>query len=487
MAKIQIYESQVAQQPVDAGQVEPSFFTGGGAMMREQAQALEEINQKFKQIRDLKEITKNSTDMDIEFDKLNERMSTDPNADIDVYRKEAVDIRNKYATQITDEASRIKFSGYADKSLSDTTIKMNALHRENEVQAQQYETLRRLDELRLKHIGGDKTARDEALQLLQNNVSAGIMNAAVATKARVGIEEDWQKATVMAHAEVDAKKAMELLDSGEIEISDPILKEDIRGDLLNKIERQEKIKKLDQVINKHDVIQNVAELHNQGALTEEHLRFLVATGRMETTEAENWKDIINEVPNAESKAAIFSDLYVQKKNLFNRLPGIQEDDLERTMVFYQSVLDAKKNKTITQAEMATLLSDKDKDMRNALIALKGQDVKLGGLFGVGGQEINLQRSYDSVMSWSKKNRLPLQSSVGLFMDIRAEVVKNNYSKPEEIKKAERTVIRNFYAQNYHPSLISEEKDAVFTNEEGISFRITERDEYGIAIGLQEIK
>jgi len=201
MAKIQIYESQVAQQPVDAGQVEPSLFTGGGAMMREQAQALEEINQQYKKIRDVNETTKASVELQTALTNLEAR-SVDDNDFSEqrqaIYQREAEDALNKSALKITDSQLRNQFLLKGQLTSQSTVSNVKATFRKKQIDDTLNSAFIAIESYYTKFIEEADSQQaliyqNDALEIVERLYANDIITAEKARTERDRITDKWTK------------------------------------------------------------------------------------------------------------------------------------------------------------------------------------------------------------------------------------------------------------------------------------------------------
>jgi hypothetical protein len=201
MAKIQIYESQVAQQPVDAGQVEPSLFTGGGEMMREQAQALEEINQQYKKIRDVNETTKASVELQTALTNLEAR-SVDDNDFSEqrqaIYQREAEDALNKSALKITDSQLRNQFLLKGQLTSRSTVSNVKATFRKKQIDDTLNSAFIAIESYYTKFIEEADSQQaliyqNDALEIVERLYANDIITAEKARTERDRINDKWTK------------------------------------------------------------------------------------------------------------------------------------------------------------------------------------------------------------------------------------------------------------------------------------------------------
>lgn len=220
MPKIQTYDSQVNPQPMDVVPQQTGLYTNGGKAFSEVAKQVDDITQKFREIRNLKETSKASTDLQVELSQIEKQAQEDPNFnDPTEYQQRIDDAMARHSQSITEPAVREKaMDSFRLKSYS-TFSDIQTNFRRRQIEDTQYNLAREIDASRLSYINTADPAKkqlfmDTALQRLDDSVKAGVLTAEAATSMRRYIGKDWAKSEAMHDAETNPDLALVTFSQG---------------------------------------------------------------------------------------------------------------------------------------------------------------------------------------------------------------------------------------------------------------------------------
>ena len=230
MPRLPSYEQQVSVNPAEQAPVDVSNYTAGGKLFSETAKNLDEITQKFKEVRDTREVTKASNDFQIELAQIENQADNDPNPDnLPEYQKKIDESMAKHTGTISDplikekaqETFRLKgYSTYSD--IGNTKRKRSVELAQNEaikkIDLNKQDFLKELDPAKQSLIVKDTN------DLIDSLVKSGTWTAESANAARNKINREWAVDRVMFDASAPGMAAVVLdkIDSnGYPELSDP--------------------------------------------------------------------------------------------------------------------------------------------------------------------------------------------------------------------------------------------------------------------------
>lgn len=228
MPKINVYEAQQNVAPLQTAPVESSLYTSGGKAFSDVAKQVDDITQKFREIRNVRETTKASTDLQLELDQIETQAANDPNfEDVGAYQKKIDAAMGKHLSSITEPAVREKAQNdFRLKSYSSySNVQSN--FRKRQVEASQYALAKDIDTAKQAYVKTvDPTKKqlfmDGAMAAVQAHMKAGIITSETAVGLENAIKKDWASSEAMFDAETNPQMALDNLHAGNYKnLDDP--------------------------------------------------------------------------------------------------------------------------------------------------------------------------------------------------------------------------------------------------------------------------
>jgi hypothetical protein len=218
MPIIQSYNAQVSPDNTPAPQLSPSITDHNGDMMKEAAQTLETVNQKFKQLRDSQEETDATLGLNRDLNDIELRASDDPNHNNEgQYQAEIDEAVSKHTSKITDASLRQKAKEQFSLSGYNTFGKVQNDFRKKAIEVKDLSTMDLLDSNRQQYITADQVTkaliRKQSEDAIKNNVNTGVWTAERA-KVELHSVKRWDVDTAMAHADGDPAGTLQNIKDG---------------------------------------------------------------------------------------------------------------------------------------------------------------------------------------------------------------------------------------------------------------------------------
>ncbi|MEA2037949.1 MAG: hypothetical protein U9O94_10670 [Nanoarchaeota archaeon] len=197
--KIPEYTSRVTPAAPSGNQISSDLFTAGGKNMAEQGKKLEAIAQKFYNLKVQRESTKASNDLNMELTNLEVQATNDKDPDnFNYYVTQRDKIVSKYSNVISDRAAKARFSQQAQLAGFNTISKIQATKRKQSIEAQFYESDRKLEVSEASFVATTdlvekKILQEGVLRTIDENVKNGIYSPVQGMARRTRVKEAWEK------------------------------------------------------------------------------------------------------------------------------------------------------------------------------------------------------------------------------------------------------------------------------------------------------
>jgi len=214
MPKIQTYDVQQTPQPMEVVPQQTGIYTNGGKAFSEVAKQVDDITQKFREIRNVRETSKASTDLQVNLAQIEKEAQNDPNFDKpEVYQQRIDEAMATHAQTISEPAVREKaMNDFRLKSYS-TYSDIQTNFRKRQIESTQYHLAKEIDASKMAYINTADPAKkklfmDTALARLDESVKTGILSSEAATGIRRYIDTNWAKSEAMHDAESNPDLAL---------------------------------------------------------------------------------------------------------------------------------------------------------------------------------------------------------------------------------------------------------------------------------------
>jgi len=354
--QIPYYESNVSIKPMDAGQMDSGLFQQG-TPIKEVSDTLNNINEQFKRLRDVRETTAAETDFKLKLNDIETRAANDPDFDnAGKYQGEIDQAISEHSGKITNPEYRMKAEGAFRLNGLSTLGNIQAGQRKRQIEAAQDETFRGLGVWENAYVHSQSQAdkdlaKNSAYSLIDGGVSAGVISAEKAAQLREHINSQWP----IREADWDAENLPYDVVMAKMERGDypPEHRAAVRSAINRKRDFEATAQKYNQQIAWDQNEAQAFDAYQAGQLTAQQVR----DGRLEGRYRAGWADAM--VKNLNAKEKIFA---VTSENEATNL-AVELGDLRRKIknmdAYNQAEETAKFGVRILERNSQGLLSNED--------------------------------------------------------------------------------------------------------------------------------
>lgn len=237
MPKIPVYDSQVSSPVPQPQQVNTDLFTSGGEQIRKVANEIDQINQQLTKVRDYKESTSASLDLQRKIKEIELEASNDPDPNnIVPYKQRLQQTIDETSGMITSAEARAEFSARAKTMALDSEFSILSMQQRKLAEQALGESIRahaNIDSYAMTGTdeNGNPVNMEALIQakeyLLQQDQEKGIRTAADVEKMRAAYPQVWKKNRIN-HTEASLQDEIYNNPAAALnKLSDPKLQEDL--------------------------------------------------------------------------------------------------------------------------------------------------------------------------------------------------------------------------------------------------------------------